>query len=59
MSSRDRLTDSDALIWRIEGDPVLRSPILVVGLLDRTPSWSRVRSDFAAAASVTASSTDN
>ena len=39
----ERLTDAEALIWRIEGDPVLRSPILVVGLLDRAPSWSRVQ----------------
>lgn len=38
----DRLSDADALIWRIEGDPVLRSPILVIGLLDREPSWPRV-----------------
>jgi WS/DGAT/MGAT family acyltransferase len=33
---------SDALVWRIEADPVLRSPILVVGLLDRAPVWERV-----------------
>ena len=38
-----RLSDSDALMWRIEGDPVLRSPITVVGLLDREPSWPRVQ----------------
>lgn len=42
----DRLSDADALIWRIEGDPVLRSPILVVGLLDREPSWSRVQTSL-------------
>ena len=29
---------SDSLMWRIESDPVLRSPILVVGLLDRSPT---------------------
>jgi WS/DGAT/MGAT family acyltransferase len=34
----DRLSASDSLMWRIESDPVLRSPILVVGLLDRPPS---------------------
>jgi WS/DGAT/MGAT family acyltransferase len=39
----DRLSSSDALIWRIEGDPVLRSPIMVVGLLDRAPAPARVR----------------
>jgi WS/DGAT/MGAT family acyltransferase len=38
----NRLSDADALIWRIEGDPVLRSPILVIGLLDREPPWPRV-----------------
>lgn len=39
----DRLSDSDFLIRRIEGDPVLRSPIVVVGLLDREPAWPRLR----------------
>jgi WS/DGAT/MGAT family acyltransferase len=33
-----RLSASDSLMWRIESDPVLRSPILVVGLLDRSPT---------------------
>jgi len=33
----DLLTDSDSLMWRIEADPVLRSPIVVVGMLDREP----------------------
>jgi WS/DGAT/MGAT family acyltransferase len=32
------LSPSDSLLWRIEDDPVLRSPILVVGLLDRSPT---------------------
>lgn len=32
------LSPSDTLMWRIEADPVLRSPILVVGLLDRAPA---------------------
>lgn len=32
------LSASDSLMWRIESDPVLRSPILVVGLLDRSPT---------------------
>ncbi|MGV3760409.1 MAG: wax ester/triacylglycerol synthase domain-containing protein, partial [Actinomycetota bacterium] len=43
MPDPGRLSDSDALIWRIEGDPVLRSPIVVVGLLDRPPAPERVR----------------
>lgn len=46
----DRLTAADALIWHIQGDPVLRSPILAVGLLDRTPPWTRVRAAMARAA---------
>ncbi|HEX6419488.1 MAG TPA: wax ester/triacylglycerol synthase domain-containing protein [Acidimicrobiales bacterium] len=33
-----RLSASDSLLWRIASDPVLRTPILVVGLLDRSPS---------------------
>ncbi|HZA79339.1 MAG TPA: wax ester/triacylglycerol synthase domain-containing protein [Acidimicrobiales bacterium] len=33
-----RLSASDSLMWRIDSDPVLRSPILVVGLLDRSPT---------------------
>jgi WS/DGAT/MGAT family acyltransferase len=49
-TTTDRLSDSDALLWRIEGDPVLRSPILVVGLLDREPAWPRVRNALVRAA---------
>jgi WS/DGAT/MGAT family acyltransferase len=49
MDGSRRLSDSDALIWRIEGDPVLRSPILVVGLLDRDPSWPRLQTSLARA----------
>jgi diacylglycerol O-acyltransferase / wax synthase len=33
-----RLSAADSLMWRIESDPVLRSPVLVVGLLDRSPT---------------------
>jgi WS/DGAT/MGAT family acyltransferase len=32
------LSAADSLMWRIEADPVLRSPVLVVGLLDRSPT---------------------
>jgi WS/DGAT/MGAT family acyltransferase len=46
----DRLTDSDALMWRIEADPVLRSPIVVVGLLDREPAPAAVRAALGRAA---------
>jgi WS/DGAT/MGAT family acyltransferase len=38
-----RLSGADELMWRIECDPVLRSPILVVGLLDKAPDIERVR----------------
>ena len=37
-----RLSASDSLMWRIDSDPVLRSPILVVGLLDRSPTRDRM-----------------
>jgi hypothetical protein len=30
-----RLSAADSLLWRIELDPVLRTPVVVVGLLDR------------------------
>jgi diacylglycerol O-acyltransferase len=47
-----RLSASDSLMWRIESDPVLRSPILVVGLLDRSPPPDRLEAavEHAAAA---------
>ena len=31
-----RLSAADSLLWRIESDPVLRTPVVVVGLLDRS-----------------------
>ena len=37
---------SDRLMWRIERDPVLRSPILAVALLDREPTPAAVRATF-------------
>ena len=40
---------SDRLMWKIERDPVLRSPVLAIGLLDREPDWSAVRRTFARA----------
>lgn len=52
MSDRDRLSDADALIRRIEGDPILRSPILVVALLDETPNWVMVRAAIETATTV-------
>ena len=34
---QDRMSDSDALMWTIEKDPMLRSTITAVSLLDRAP----------------------
>jgi len=38
----DRMSDGDALMWNIERDPLLRSTIAVVWLLDRTPDRARL-----------------
>lgn len=46
------LSDSDALMWRIEADPVLRSPIVVVARLDCEPSWAGVIGTFQRAVDV-------
>ena len=40
------LSPSDRIMWRIERDAVLRSPILVVALLDREPDWDAVHKTF-------------
>ena len=37
-----RLTDSDALMWTIERDPCLRSTIVAVMMLDRSPEWAEL-----------------
>ena len=39
----DHMSDADALMWNIEKDPVLRSTIVVVGILDAKPDWARLR----------------
>ena len=39
----DHMSDADALMWNIEKDPVLRSTIVVVGILDVKPDWARLR----------------
>jgi diacylglycerol O-acyltransferase / wax synthase len=36
------LNASDALMWSIEKDPCLRSTIVAVSLLDRSPDWHRL-----------------
>jgi WS/DGAT/MGAT family acyltransferase len=38
----DRMSDGDALMWNIERDPLLRSTIAVVWLLDRAPDRARL-----------------
>ena len=37
------MAPADAVMWDIERDPVLRSTITAVALLDRTPDWDRLR----------------
>lgn len=36
------MSDADALLWNIEADPILRSTIVTVMLLDRSPDWERL-----------------
>jgi WS/DGAT/MGAT family acyltransferase len=46
MAQQDRfeahMSDSDALMWNIEKDPLLRSTIVTVLLFDRAPDWDTV-----------------
>ena len=37
-----RMSDSDALMWNIEKDPLLRSTIAVVWLLESAPDHARL-----------------
>jgi diacylglycerol O-acyltransferase / wax synthase len=37
------MSDSDALMWNVEKDPLLRSTIVTVLLLDRAPDWDALR----------------
>ena len=37
MQFETRMSDSDALMWHIEKDPILRSTITAVAFLDRRP----------------------
>lgn len=50
LSFGSKLSSADALMWRMERDPVLRSPVVVVGLLDRMPSRDGVLASFRRAA---------
>jgi diacylglycerol O-acyltransferase / wax synthase len=36
------MTDADTLMWNIEADPLLRSTITAVALLDSAPDWDKV-----------------
>lgn len=36
------MTAADALLWNIEQDPVLRTTITAIALLDRAPDWDRL-----------------
>src|SRR5438270_7147718 len=37
-----RMSDADALMWSIEKDPLLRSTITAIALLDRSPDRDRL-----------------
>jgi WS/DGAT/MGAT family acyltransferase len=43
------MSGSDALLWTIERDPVLRSTVVVVCVLDRSPDVDRIRGRVAGA----------
>lgn len=48
----ERMGDSDALLWTIEADPMLRSTITAVAFLDERPDPGRVRAMFRRGATV-------
>ena len=37
------MSDSDAFSWYMERDPLLRSTVVTVAVLDRAPDWERLR----------------
>ena len=39
---REAMSASDAVLWNIEHDPVLRSTITAIALFDRAPDWERL-----------------
>jgi len=43
MAAVERLTDTEALMWSIERDPLLRATFLTVTILDRRPDVARFR----------------
>jgi WS/DGAT/MGAT family acyltransferase len=44
-----RMNASDALLWNIERDPCLRTTIVAISLLDRSPDWHRLTARMAEA----------
>jgi WS/DGAT/MGAT family acyltransferase len=40
---RRRLSASDTVLWDLDRDPVLRSTITAIAVLDRPPDWDRLR----------------
>jgi diacylglycerol O-acyltransferase len=40
----EHLNESDAILWSIERDPILRTTIVAIALLDTAPDWKRLRS---------------
>ncbi len=42
-SAEREMSAFEALMWRIEADPRLRSPMTIVDLLDQQPDWDRLR----------------
>ncbi len=42
MRFEQRMSDSDALMWGIEADPLLRSTIIAIAVLDRAPDRARL-----------------
>jgi diacylglycerol O-acyltransferase len=42
-SSHREMSAFEALMWRMEAEPRLRSPMTIVDLLDRVPDWERLR----------------
>jgi WS/DGAT/MGAT family acyltransferase len=42
-SPEREMSPFEALMWRLEADPRLRSPMTLVDLLDRAPDWERLR----------------
>ncbi len=40
------MSDADALMWNIEKDPILRSTIIAVGILEHAPDWDRLKARY-------------